>query len=218
MGIIELDAYVLIISGVDRWSFIDGLSTNKVEQSCSTVLTDKKAKIIDVIDVVEVGENCAVVGYGPYKENVLNHFQPRILQQKVSIRDVTSLNRVYASTSPFPQKDGATVSQSYLGWIVITSQSSPLVSTLSEAEFTDYRTRNLIPYQGYEITPKVNPFNCGLEGLVHQSKGCYIGQEILTRMRSRGQMGKQLMQVSKGAEDAISVGDEFALVIRRTAV
>ena len=44
--------------------------------------------------------------------------------------------------------------------------------------------------------------------LVHESKGCYIGQEILTRMRSRGKMGKQLVQVAIDAEDATSVGTE----------
>ena len=75
----------------------------------------------------------------------------------------------------------------------------------------------MIPYQGHEITSDVHPFNCGLEHLVHESKGCYIGQEILTRMRSRGKMGKQLVQVAIDAEDATSVGTEKALAIRRTS-
>ena len=49
MGIIKLDAYVLLISGQDRYTFLDGLSTNKVDSSCSTVLTTTSAKIIDVV-------------------------------------------------------------------------------------------------------------------------------------------------------------------------
>ena len=44
---------------------------------------------------------------------------------------------------------------------------------------------------------------------------CYIGQEILTRMKSRGKMGKQLIKVPINAEDATSVGYEFSLAIRR---
>ena len=86
---------------------------------------------------------------------------------------------------------------------------------MSMDDFTDYRTRHLIPYQGHEITSNVHPFNCGLEHLVHEAKGCYIGQEILTRMKSRGKMGKQLIKVPIGAEDATSVGYEFSLAIRR---
>jgi len=215
MGIIQLDAYVLLVSGHDRFSFLDGLSTNKVDQSCSTVLTTTSAKIIDVVDVIEVGENLAVVGYGPYKEDVLAHLQPRILQQNVTIRDISSLNHVYVSTEEYAAIQGITVSKSYLGWIIVTSTNNPLEESMSMDDFTDYRTRHLIPYQGHEITSNVHPFNCGLEHLVHEAKGCYIGQEILTRMKSRGKMGKQLIKVPINAEDATSVGYEFSLAIRR---
>lgn len=215
MGIIKLDAYVLLISGQDRYTFVDGLSTNKVDSSCSTVFTTTNAKIIDVVDVIEVGDNLAVVGYGPYKEKVLAHLQPRILQQNVTIRDITTLNNVYLSTENYPAEPGITVTRSFLGWILVTSIKSSLQESMTLEQFTDYRTKNMIPYQGHEITPDVHPFNCGLEELVHESKGCYIGQEILTRMRSRGKMGKQLVQVPIDAEDATSVGSEFALSIVR---
>lgn len=217
MGIIQLDAYVLILAGQDRYSFLDGLSTNKVDQSCSTVLTTTNAKIIDVIDVIEVGENLAVVGYGPYKDEVLNHLQPRILQQNVTIRDISSINNVYLSTEQYEQADGLTIARSYLGWIIVTSTKNQLPATISESEFTDYRIQHMIPYQGHEITSEVHPFNCGLEHLVHEAKGCYIGQEILTRMKSRGRMGKQLVRVSKDSDDATSVGSEYSLAIRRVS-
>ena len=215
MGIIEIDAYVILLSGNDRYTFLDGLSTNKVEQSCSTVLTTTSAKIIDVIDVIEVGDNVAIVGYGPYKNNVLNHLQPRILQQDVSLRDISAINSVYLSTDPVEQADGLTISESFLGWIVVTSIKNQLADTMTEQEFVDYRTKNTIPYQGHEISPKVHPFNCGLAHLVHEAKGCYIGQEVLTRMRRRGKMGKQLVQVPIDSDDALSIGTEFALAILR---
>jgi len=215
MGIIQLDAYVFLVSGSDRYSYFDGLSTNKVDQSCSTVLTSTNAKIIDVIHVIEVGENLAIVGYGPYKDTVLKHLQPRILQQDVSIRDISMLNDVYLSTEPIDSVQNVTISQSYLGWLIVSSKNNPIEVTMSELEFTDYRIKNMLPYQGKEITNDIHPFNCGLEYLVHEAKGCYIGQEVLTRMRSRGKMGKQLVQVSIDADDTTSVGTESALAIRR---
>ena len=162
-----------------------------------------------------MGENLAVIGHGPYKDDVLAHLQPRILQQNVTIRDISSLNNVYVSTEEYSAKEGLTISKSFLGWIIVSSKNNPLNETISMDEFTDYRTRHLIPYQGHEITSAVHPFNCGLEHLVHEAKGCYIGQEILTRMKSRGKMGKQLTQVQIDAEDATSVGNEFSLAIRR---
>ena len=215
MGIIKLDAYILLISGQDRYTFLDGLSTNKIESSCSTVFTTTSAKIIDVVDVIEVGDNLAVVGYGPYKDKVLAHLQPRILQQNVTIRDITAINNVYLSTENHPAGPGITVTRSFLGWILVTSVKNSLKESMTFDQFTEYRSKNMIPYQGHEITSDVHPFNCGLEELVHEAKGCYIGQEILTRMRSRGKMGKQLVQVHIDADDATSVGTEYALAIRR---
>ncbi len=162
-----------------------------------------------------MGDNLAVVGYGPYKDKVLAHLQPRILQQNVTIRDITSLNNVHLSTDNYPEEPGITVTRSFLGWLLVTSIKNSLQESMTLDQFTEYRTKNTIPYQGHEITPDVHPFNCGLEDLVHKSKGCYIGQEILTRMRSRGKMGKQLVQVAIDAEDATTVGTEYALAIRR---
>lgn len=217
MGILQLDAYVFILSGKDRWTFLDGLSTNKVDQSCTTVLTTTQAKIIDVIDVIDVGESIAIVGHGPYKEDVLRHLQPRILQQDVNIRDISSLNYVYVSTEQFSESIGLTVTQSFLGWLIVAPRSTPLNPTMNQQEFDDYRIQNLIPFQQKEINQSVHPFNCGLAQYVHEAKGCYIGQELLTRMRSRGKMGKQMMKVEKDAEDATTTGSEFSLAIRRTA-
>tara|TARA_X000000950_G_scaffold16659_1_gene18138 strand:+ start:163 stop:819 length:657 start_codon:yes stop_codon:yes gene_type:complete len=217
MGIFQLEAYVFILSGTDSWTFLDGLSTNKVDQSCTTVLTTTQAKIIDVIDVIEVGENIAIVGHGPYNEDVMRHLQPRILQQDVNIRDISSLNHVYVSTDQFPESKGMTVTQSFLGWLIVTPSSMPLKPTMSQQEFDDYRIQNLIPFQQKEINQSVHPFNCGLAQYVHEAKGCYIGQELLTRMRSRGKMGKQLMTVEKNADDATTTGSKFSLAIRRTS-
>ena len=200
MGIFQLEAYVFILSGTDRWTFLDGLSTNKVDQSCTTVLTTTQAKIIDVIDVIEVGENIAIVGHGPYKEEVLRHLQPRILQQDVNIRDISSLNHVYVSTDQFLESRGLTVTQSFLGWLIVAPRSTPLNPTMSQQEFDDYRIQNLIPFQQKEINQSVHPFNCGLAQYVHEAKGCYIGQEVLTRMRSRGRTGRKLATITNGEE------------------
>ena len=52
---IKLNSYVLIIRGSDRFKFIDGLSTNKVEGDC-TVFTTTNAKVIDMVDVIEMGD------------------------------------------------------------------------------------------------------------------------------------------------------------------
>jgi folate-binding Fe-S cluster repair protein YgfZ len=61
----------------------------------------------------------------------------------------------------------------------------------------------------------VHPFNCGLDHLVHESKGCYVGQEILTRMRSRNNTGKSLILIEGQPDDATTTGKTHSLAIRR---
>jgi folate-binding Fe-S cluster repair protein YgfZ len=54
---------------------------------------------------------------------------------------------------------------------------------------------------------------------VHQSKGCYIGQELLTRMRTRGRTGKKLVVVSNDQEingKITTKGPSKSLAIVRT--
>ena len=55
MGMTRHDAYVLLIQGADCLSFLDGLSTNLVTNACTTVFTDRAAKIIDVCEVLPCG-------------------------------------------------------------------------------------------------------------------------------------------------------------------
>ena len=215
MGVYKLDSYVLIIRGKDRLSFIDGLSTNKVEGNCSTVFTTTAAKIIDLVDVIDMGDFIAIVGHQPYKDNLIQHISKRVLNQDISIVDISSNNSVYLSTEDIVVGDKITKRNTWRGYLLVAPNSEVIESNMSEDEFSEYRVENMIPHQGHEITPSVHPLACGLGDLVHEAKGCYIGQEILTRMKSRGKMGKQLIQVPIDAQDATSVGNEFSLAIRR---
>ena len=215
MGLFQLDSYVLLLSGNDCLTFIDGLSTNKVTGTCTTVFTDQNARIIDMVDVITVGQNIALVGHAGYKDILLSHLISKILQQDVTLRDITPNNKVYLSTEQWTEREGITVVQTFRGWLIVASHAFPLESTMTLEEFNDYRIENMIPHQGYEITPNVHPFNCGLEHLVHEAKGCYIGQEILTRMRSRNKMGKQLIQVVNPTDTATTRGTKMSMDIRK---
>ena len=63
-----------------------------------------------------------------------------------------------------------------------------------------------LPYIGHEISEEYIPLEAGLWSAVSFSKGCYIGQEIIARMESRGKLAKTLVglkldaPVTPGAE------------------
>ena len=215
MAIFKLDAYVLIIRGKDRVSFVDGLSTNKIEGDCSTVFTTTAAKVIDMADVIDMGDFLALIGHGPYKENLLEHISTRIFGQDITLGDASSNNSVFLSTTDIEVSNVVTKRSTWRGWLLVAPNSEKIEATMSNSEFAEYRVQNLIPHQGFEITPNVHPLACGLGELVHEAKGCYIGQEILARMRSRGRQGKELVRLANPVENATTTGKTHSLAIVR---
>lgn len=215
MRVFQLDSYVLLLSGKDSLQFLDGLSTNKVEGTCTTVFTKQNAKIIDMVEVICVGDNVAIVGHNSFKQNLVGHLNSRILQQDVLIRDISEFNNVFISFDQYPDTENVTMVKTFRGWILVVPKSISIESTMSDKEFNEHRIQNVLPHQEYEITQQVHPFNCGLEHLVHESKGCYVGQEILTRMRSRNNTGKSLVLIEGQPDDATTPGKTHSLVIRR---
>lgn len=61
-----------------------------------------------------------------------------------------------------------------------------------------------LPGAGHEITADFIPLEVSLWDAISFSKGCYIGQEIIARMQSRGKLAKTL--VGLRAESALPVG------------
>lgn len=59
--------------------------------------------------------------------------------------------------------------------------------------FQTLRVEAGLPYGGHEITEDYIPLEAGLWPAVSFSKGCYIGQEIIARMESRGRLAKTLV-------------------------
>jgi folate-binding protein YgfZ len=215
MGMARHRAYTLLLQGKDVFKFIDGLSTNQVNGACTTVFTNRAAKIVDVCEVIPVGPNVALVGFEPSKAAITAHLTDRILGQSVVITDISELNDVFLGTENEPYPEGTTVHKSHFGTMYIIPLKHEWEATWTEDDWTEHRITNLIPYHGHEITSKVHPLACGLGDLVHPQKGCYIGQEVLTRMRSRGKQGHRLVKRSNPVDKATTVGAKESLVLER---
>ena len=215
MSLYRFNSSVLLLSGDGILSFLDGLSTNLVNGSCTAPFTNGNAKIIDVCDVLLVGERVVLVGYEDHKDQLIQHLMSRILGRNISITDISHLNDVFVGIEPESVPEGATTHQSNLGWMMVLAKSHNHQPSWSQQQWDEHRVMNNIPSHGNEITPNVHPFSCGLEHLVHPDKGCYIGQEILTRMRSRGKTGKVMVRKLNPVENPTTVGKTHSLCIER---
>lgn len=73
-----------------------------------------------------------------------------------------------------------------------------LPAPLSAASLDLIRVARGIPKWGAELTPDVLPPEAGLdERAVSYTKGCYIGQEIISRIKSAGRVNKQLVSLTQ---------------------
>jgi folate-binding protein YgfZ len=63
----------------------------------------------------------------------------------------------------------------------------------AEDEIDQFRIEHGIPYWGRELTNEIIPVEANLEfEAIDYAKGCYIGQEVISRMKMSGQTNKRL--------------------------
>ena len=200
------DVGVLFVRGRDAVSFIDGLSTNHIPNTpgsaLRTVFTDRAAKVIAVATVMVREEGVVLLVHREQWHALLDHLTPRQLGQDVAMLDLSDRNHVVYLTgsheSPagtWHTEEGVTKARVHhdLSILVVAASSNAAYAQDHDA-WTAWRVANRWPEVGFEITSKHHPYACGLESLVHENKGCYLGQEVLTRMRSRGRTGWVLIE------------------------
>jgi len=225
------DAALTVWQGLDALQFIDGLSSNKIVDMVQgevrqTVFTSTQAKIIDLATVFHMGKFLAVQTHKSQLERLLQHVTPRILNQEVSIVDVTDQNIFCIEYGVMNNEVGRFKSVEGITHGYLDEKYSLLIASLNTDcewsddtdEFHEWRIKNQVPWNGFEVTKSNHPLSAGLGQLVHQAKGCYIGQEVLARMISRGRQGKKFVKVENGTVDdkyITTQGQNFSLAIIR---
>jgi folate-binding protein YgfZ len=72
-----------------------------------------------------------------------------------------------------------------------------------------------VPRLGAELDESVLPAEAGLDRAVSTRKGCYTGQEVVERLRSRGQVSHRLVGLSTVGEEPVEVGAEVTAAGKR---
>jgi aminomethyltransferase len=75
--------------------------------------------------------------------------------------------------------------------MVLLEGAGALAASGEDAELV--RLENFVPKYGFDITETTLPQETQQTHALHFQKGCYLGQEIVERIRSRGHVNKMLM-------------------------
>lgn len=220
--------------GKDAIKFLNGLSTNKIDnisenEVISTVVLTEKAKILDVLHIFNLNNMIISIGNRDNSNQLFSFINKKILLQDIQLQNISTLNNVDIVYGDLPVNSPNSVESNngittvnidgLYKYEIYSVGNSVDFEHLSDDVFTQWRIDNLIPWHGYEISSKKNPYQCGLNNYVHENKGCYTGQEILTRMRSRNKGIYQLKQVKNGEVDdkyITTKGDNLNLALLRS--
>jgi len=170
--------------------FLNGLTANNPDEP-RNVFLNIHGRIIAIFDQVKINDNeFWIICQQSCVDALLNHIDPYIKLSQVEVQRLGS--HVYFdledSTDDIPEAE-LIIPQKKGRLIVLNSE---LESTVSDEEFTLFRLRNNIPLQGIDFNDDF-VLNVGEKGLVSFTKGCFLGQEPVSKVHNRSSPTWQLV-------------------------
>ncbi|HEU5246905.1 MAG TPA: glycine cleavage T C-terminal barrel domain-containing protein [Candidatus Udaeobacter sp.] len=200
------------ITGMDRLRFLNGQITNDLRKASETLVIEAcvlnaKGKIAAHVFVSVSGECFFVDAEPELRETLKVRLERYVIADDVQIEDVTdqfSLFHVLSQQSPAPEYGRIISVRRFAkpGWdiwdeaaqhdAVLHRLSSKFARCDSDAAEA-MRIEQGIPRWSRELTEEIIPIEANLEQrTIDYQKGCYIGQEVISRMKMSGQTNKRL--------------------------
>ena len=215
----------LRITGADRVRFLNGQTTNDVRKSKANAAQEScvlnaKGRLEAHLFLFSTPEAIWIDASEELREHLPARLERYIIADDVTVEDVTdefALFHLLGATAPVAEGKFLLRTRRFLdeGWDIWTARrDAELVrqNLAATGEFVDseaadtLRIESGIPRWGCELTPEVLPPEAGLEfRAVDYEKGCYIGQEVISRMKMSGQTRQQLCGVTSPEKLATGV-------------
>ena len=225
----ELRVGVVRMEGTDAVELLNRLSTNDVSNlsksmTKDTLLVNNQGKLIDwirahcidasTIQLITTEHRAKSVADWIERYTIMEDCETRVVGESVSLwrwccseaAEIVSDEGLSSMPTPRGFPDGI---DSLEARLVDISERTP---TIGASEFDHLRISFGIPGAATEYPVPVNPLELRLAGsAISFSKGCYIGQEVLSRMDSYDKVSRYLMGWT-GRDDDIRVSLESRLI------
>lgn len=208
------------LTGADRVRYLNGQVTNdvrrvKADETLYACVTDVKGRIAG--DVFGHAQDDALLldAEPDLREPLGMRLERYIVADDVELTDVTEnwqLWHVFGGPlSPqhllHSTRYGAAGQDLWLPASAPAPDFGPL-PILSEADLETWRILQKVPRWPHELNAETFPPEAGLEGKAMDfAKGCYIGQEVLSRIKTTGKMPREMIAFE--TEHPVNAGDEL---------
>jgi folate-binding protein YgfZ len=200
------------ITGADRLRFLNGQITNDLRKASETsaieaCILNAKGKTDAHIYVSASGDSFLVDAAADLRETLKVRLERYVIADDVQIEDVTDQFSLFHALSQHPPtvENERIVSVrrfADLGWDIWGDATQYRVSleelssrwALCDSDAAEVmRIEQGIPSWGHELTNDIIPIEANLEQrAIDYQKGCYIGQEVISRIKMSGQTNKRL--------------------------
>ncbi len=226
----------LRVTGSDRLRFLNGQITNDVREATESAaiegcVLNAKGKINAHV-FVSAGPDCFWIDAAPeLREALPARLERYVIADDVRIEDVTdrlSIFHVLSRTVPNLSDGRRIVSARRFaepGWDIWTDSAlhDPVSEQLSSMlRFFDtsaaeiFRIEQGIPRWGHELTEEIIPIEANLEGrAIDYEKGCYIGQEVISRIKMSGQTNKRLCGLVSTREEPLMASMKLTATLEK---
>ena len=217
---------VVDVLGRDSAKFLQRISTNNIEglevgASCLTAFLNQKGRLVVVCYVRRVGKNAfrLIVPYDS-AEKLTQWLEQYLFIEDVTLDDLSSQRALcwiigeyqgqWDSTDVVIPVKASLVMPAKAGIQLCCTENAITMQErvingnfrkLSEDEFESARIAALLPLSTNEISNSFHPIQLGLDDALHWAKGCYIGQEVISRLESQQKSGGTLAGMKMSEED-----------------
>ena len=202
----------LRVTGADRFRFLNGQITNDLRKANETVaieacVLNAKGKLNAHIFIAALAESFLIDAEPELRETLRTRLERYVIADDVQIEDVTdefSLFHVLTEQPP-AHGSGRVVSArrfSATGWDIwsdsarhdaVQHELALACRFIDSAAADVMRIEQGLPRWGRELTDEIIPIEANLEQrTIDYEKGCYIGQEVISRIKMSGQTNKRL--------------------------
>jgi folate-binding protein YgfZ len=204
---------LLEFRGPDAVRFLNGQLTQDVrllaggKNSLPSCVTDAKGRLQFRVWITEAGEGTLwVEGPADRAEDLEARLTRYLIADDVEVADLTGKWSLVHFTGAAPSAPEGVVVRANArfgtpgtDWWMPCGMETPDLHefpTLSGDELEAFRISNGVPLWGRELTEGLLPPEAGLDATdVSYQKGCYIGQEVISRIKSAGKVNKRLVRM-----------------------
>ena len=203
----------LKITGTDRLRFLNGQISNDARKATmssaiAAAVLDAKGKMNGQLFLSQ-GFDCFFADADPeLREKLQARLERYIIADDVAVEDVTSRFSIFhtlGTSAPMVSKSCRVVETNRFAatgwdiWVEMEKRDEIFASLSAGNSFCDdpsmevFRIEKGVPRWTRELTGEILPVEANLEtAAIDYEKGCYVGQEVISRIKMSGQRNKKL--------------------------